>query len=239
MEEKMSKTKWFTISLIILTLLLSACGQQNPSTPSTVKIGYAGSPDTLNPGTAILSEAYVMFELAYSALFGQNLDGTYSLDLLESFEVSPDGKTYTFKIKPGVKFSDGTPLTSKDVVYSFNLYKEHTEFPYMNTYTANFDTIEAVDDTTVVLTLTEPVPSIEYLTTFLYILPEHIWSQYAGEKVGEFPNSEMIGSGPFILKDYAQGEYIHFKKNPDFYGGAPKVDEVVFQTFNNQDDLCT
>jgi peptide/nickel transport system substrate-binding protein len=249
MEEKMSKTKWFTICLIILTLLLSACGQkaaqtqevpgatEAPSTPSIVKIGYAGSPDTLNPGTAILSEAYVMFELTYSALFGQNLDGTYSNDLLDSFEVSADGKTYTFKLKPGVKFSDGTPLTAKDVVYSFNLYTEHTEFPYMNTYTVNFDTIEAVDDTTVVLTLTEPVPSIEYLTTFLYILPEHIWSQYAGEKVGEFPNSEMVGSGPFILMDYAQGEYIHFKKNPDFYGGAPKVDEVVFQTFNNQDAM--
>jgi peptide/nickel transport system substrate-binding protein len=254
MEEKMKQLKWVSVFTIIFALLISACTPKTatpvePSStkapeapavtnaPSIVKIGYAGSPDTLNPGTAILSESYVMFELAYSALFGQNLDGTYSKDLLESFEVSSDGKTYTFHIRPNVKFSDGTPLTAKDVVYSFNLYKEHTEFPYMNTYTTNFDTIEAKDDTTVVLTLTEPVPSIEYLTTFLYILPEHIWSQYTGEKVGEFDNKEMIGSGPFILIDYAQGEYIHFKKNPDFYGGSPKVDEVVFQTFKNQDAL--
>ena len=248
----MRKIRWIFLSVVILSLLLAACAPQtaepaNPPTdatgsesaqpPSVVRIGYAGSPDTLNPGTAILSESYVMFELAYSALFGQNLDGTYSQDLLESYEVSPDGLTYTFHIKPGVKFSDGTPLTAKDVAFSLQLYKDHTEFPYMNTYTASFDTIEATDDATVVLTLTEPVPSIEYLTTFLYILPEHIWSQYAGEKVGEFPNAEMVGSGPFILIDYAQGEYIHFKKNPDFYGGSPKVDEVVFQTFKNQDAL--
>lgn len=248
----MRKIRWIFLSVVILSLLLAACTPQaaepaNPPTdatgsesaqpPSVVRIGYAGSPDTLNPGTAILSESYVMFELAYSALFGQNLDGTYSQDLLESYEVSPDGLTYTFHIKPGVKFSDGTPLTAKDVAFSLQLYKDHTEFPYMNTYTASFDTIEATDDATVVLTLTEPVPSIEYLTTFLYILPEHIWSQYAGEKVGEFPNAEMVGSGPFILIDYAQGEYIHFKKNPDFYGGSPKVDEVVFQTFKNQDAL--
>ena len=238
--------------VVILSLLTAACSPkatvpsstgstpQSPGAilaPSVLRIGYAGSPDTLNPGTAMLSEAYVMFELAYSALFGQNLDGTYSKDLLESFEVSSDGKTYTFHLKPGVKFSDGTPLTSKDVVFSFNLYKDHTEFPYMNTYTTNFETIEATDDSTVVLTLTAPVPSIEYLTTFLYILPEHVWSAYGGEKVGEFENSEMIGSGPFILIDYAQGEYVHFKKNPDFYDGSPKVDEVVFQTFKNQDAL--
>ena len=88
---------------VVIRLRTNSCkhrrflGNRSTSEPSIVKIGYAGSPDTLNPGTAILSEAYVMFELAYSALFGQNLDGTYSLDLLESFEVSPDGKTYTFK----------------------------------------------------------------------------------------------------------------------------------------------
>jgi peptide/nickel transport system substrate-binding protein len=248
----MKQFRWVLMIVVILSLLTAACSPkttvpsstgstpQSPGAtlaPSVLRIGYAGSPDTLNPGTAMLSEAYVMFELAYSALFGQNLDGTYSKDLLESFEVSSDGKTYTFHLKPGVKFSDGTPLTSKDVVFSFNLYKDHTEFPYMNTYTTNFETIEATDDSTVVLTLTAPVPSIEYLTTFLYILPEHVWSAYSGEKVGEFENSEMIGSGPFILIDYAQGEYVHFKKNPDFYDGSPKVDEVVFQTFKNQDAL--
>lgn len=248
----MKKIRWIFVFAVILSLLLAACAPKTSQpqvpgggtsaseatqAPSIVRIGYPGSPDTLNPGTAMLAESYVMFELAYSSLFGQNLDGTYSKDLLDSYEVSQDGKTYTFHIKPDVKFSDGTPLTAKDVAFSFNLYKDHTEFPYMNAYTKNFNTIEAKDDTTVTLTLTEPVSSIEYLTTFLYILPEHIWSQYAGEKVGEFANKEMIGSGPFILVDYAQGEYVHFKKNPDFYGGSPKADQVVFQTFKNQDAL--
>lgn len=231
------KKKWLVISLIVvLSMILAACGGTTAQ-PSKVRIGWAGSPDTLNPGTAILSEAYVIFELAYSALFEQNLDGTYGLDLAESFEVSDDGMTYTFHLRPNVKFHDGTPLTAKDVVYSFELYQANVDFPYMNTYTASFDTIEAVDDSTVVLTLIEPIPSIEYNTVFLYILPEHIWSQYEGEAVLEFENMELIGSGPFKLLDYAQGEYVHLAKNPDFYGKVPNVDEVVFQTFSNEDAL--
>src|SRR5688572_23365451 len=121
----------------------------------TVRIGYGGSPDTLNPGTAVLAEAYTMFELAYDAMFQLEFDGTFTPELAESFEVSEDGKTWTFKIRNGFMFHDGTPLTAKDIAFSYNFYQAHEDFPFLNVYTAYFESVEAPDDTTVVIRLTE------------------------------------------------------------------------------------
>ncbi|NPV55434.1 MAG: ABC transporter substrate-binding protein [Anaerolineae bacterium] len=224
---------------VVLALTLAACGGSPAGAGASVlRIGWAGSPDTLNPGAALLAESFVIYELAYSALVDLQLDGTYSPDLAESWTVSDDGLVWTFTIRDGVKFSDGTPLTARDVVFTFEFYQAHEEFPYMNGYTYAFDTVEAPDDRTVVLTLTTPAPNLESQIVFLYILPEHIWKDHAeGQAASEFENLEMVGSGPFIMKDYRQGEYVHLEANRDFYLSPPKVDEVVFQTFSNLDAL--
>lgn len=209
-----------------------------PAGPSVVRIGWKGSPDTLNPGTAVLSEAYVIFELIYDSMYELNLDGTFRLSLAESVSASEDGKVYTYKLHKGVKFHDGTPLTAKDVVFSYNFYKAHDDFPYLNTYTAHFEKVEAPDDGTVVVTLDEAVPNIDYLLVYLYVLPEHIWSQYAeGKAATEFENTDMIGSGPFKMVEYKQNEFVHLAANQDNFERPPKIDEVVFQTFQNEDAL--
>ncbi len=255
----MSKYRWLMVIFLAITLLTSACsgGQKIPAPtkppdqsqptaakpteapkPSILRIGRAGSPDTLNPGTAMLSEAWVTFELVYSALYVQTLNGSFTFDLATGVTASPDNKVLTYQIRPGVKFHDGTPLTAKDVVFSYNFYKAHDDFPYMNGYTTYFDKVEATGDTTVVLTLTEPVPDIESQLGYLFILPEHIWAPVAdGKAATDFENSAMIGSGPFKLVEYKQNEFVHLAKNPDYYGTVPKVDEVIFQTFENKDAL--
>jgi peptide/nickel transport system substrate-binding protein len=232
----MKKTHVFLIGILLMAMLFSAC-RANAAPKSVLKIGWAGSPDTLNPAAALLSESYTIFELVYSSLFERYLDGTYGYDLADNMTVSSDNLKYTFHIRDGVVFHDGTPVTANDVVFSLNFYRSHEDFPYMNGYTTVFDTIEATDDHTVVLTLTDVVPSIEYQLVYLYILPEHIWKDYDNETAVEFENNELIGSGPFKLVDYAQGEFVHLAKNPDWYGTMPKVDEVLFQTFSNQDAL--
>lgn len=209
-----------------------------PATPVVLRIGWGGSPDTLNPGTAILSEAYSIFELVYDSMYDLQLDGTYTLSLAESAEVSEDGKTWTFKLRPGYKFHDGTPLTAQDVVFSYLFYQNHEDFPYMPVYTEYFESVEAPDDSTVVINLTEPIPNMESQLIFLYILPKHIWEQYDTPTAAvEFENEELIGSGPFRLVEYRQGEFVHLAAVKDHPLNPPKIDEVVFQTFDNQDAL--
>lgn len=204
----------------------------------TVRIGWNGSPDTLNPGTAVLSEAYTLFELVYDSMYDLQLDGTFTLSLAESAEVSDDGTVWTFKIRPDFKFHDGAPLTARDIVFSYKFYQSHEDFPYLNSYTGYFTGIEAPDDNTVVLTLSEPIPNMESQLIYLYVLPEHIWAEHSeGDAGAEFENVEMIGSGPFKMVEYKQNEFVHLAANKEHPLTPPKVDEIIFQTFGNPDAL--
>ena len=122
-----------------------AANNAAPAGAAVVRIGQGGAPDSLNPGVAVLAEAYTLFELVYDSMFQLQLDGSYTPELAESYTVSDDGKVWTFKIRDGVKFHDGTPLTAADIAFSYTLYKDHADFPFLNTYTGFFDTIEAPD----------------------------------------------------------------------------------------------
>ncbi len=219
-------------------MVTSACGAIAQSAPPVVRVGWVGSPDTLNPGTAVLSEAYTIFALVYDTIYEYQLDGTYKLDAAESGEVSDDELTWTFKIRDGINFHDGQPMTANDVAFSVNLYKNNGDYIYLNAYTVNFDKVEATDDSTVVITLTDAVPNMDYLLSYLYIVPEHIWKDRAEAPASvEFENLEMIGTGPFKVVEYTQNEFIRLAANKEHFANPPKIDEVIFQTFESDDVL--
>ncbi len=221
------------IILVIASLLLAACGGGGQT--STVRIGKAASPDNLNPGMAILAASYTIFELVYDSMYDLNLDGSFTLSIADSVTVSDDGLTYTYKIKDGIKWHDGKPLTAEDVAFTYNLYKDTPEYPYLNGYyTTYFDSITTTDKNEIVLKLTEAIPNIESQLVFLYILPKHIWETV---NKTEYENFEMVGSGPFKMGEYVQNEFVRLVANKDYFGTPPKVNEVIFQTFQNQDAL--
>ncbi len=223
---------------VMFALVLSACagvfGAGGSTAGGTIRIGWSNGPDSLNPGVAWLAEAYTIYEMVYDSMYELNLDGTFSLNLADSASHTEDGLVYTFKIKEGIKWHDGEPFTAKDIAFTYNLYKTHEDFPTLNSYTAYFETIEATNDTTLVLTLNAPIPNVESKLVFLYVLPEHIWKDKA-ENAAEFENKEMIGTGAFKLVESVPNEFMRLAANDDFHGGRPKVDEVIFQVFSNPD----
>ncbi|MBI5961864.1 MAG: ABC transporter substrate-binding protein [Chloroflexi bacterium] len=222
---------------LLAALVLSACGNLGGQ-PVVVRVGWAGSPDTVNPGSAVLAEAYTIFGLVYDCMYKLNLDGTFSLGVADSVEHSEDGLVYTYKIHKGIKFHDGQPMTARDIKFTYDLYKAHDDFPYINSYTAYIESTEAPDDYTIVLTLSEAIPNIESQLVFMYILPEHIWKDHTeGSAAVEFENFEMIGTGPFKMVEYKQNEFVHLAANKDHFQTPPKVDEAIFQTFESQDVL--
>jgi len=233
--------------LVVLSLVLSACGAQ--SQPAVVRIGWLSGPDSLNIGVAWLGTAYTISGLTYSTMYKVNLDGSFSFDLGTDVKRSDDGLVYTYTIREGVKFHDGQPLTAKDVAFTYNLVKDHEDFPTLHSYTDHFASVEAPDDKTVVITLDQAIPNIESKLVYLYIFPEHIWKDHAGKpspdgtatpgpnQAASFENLEMIGSGPFKMLEYKPNEFIRLGVNKDYYGGVAKVDELIFQIFQNSDVL--
>ncbi|MEY4234670.1 MAG: hypothetical protein RL635_1637, partial [Chloroflexota bacterium] len=109
---------------------------------------------------------------------------------------------------------------------------------YMNPYTASMESITAPDDTTVVIRLNAVIPNIESQLVFQYVLPAHVWRAHAaGAAAVEFENETLIGSGPFKLLEYKQGEFVRLGANKQHFSRPPKVDEVIFQTIGNPDAL--
>lgn len=237
MEGKHLKAFRSIAFLIFLAFLVVGCAasQDGETLAAQVRVGSDAPPDSLNPGTAQLLSSYVIFTLVYDSLYQLSLDGGYAPVLVDEAQVSEDGTVWTFALHDGVTFHDGEPLTADDVVYSYNLYKEREDFPYLHSKTAKFQSVEAIDEHTVVITLSEAVPDLRGSLVILFILPEHIWSQL--QNPGEFENLEMIGSGPFKLSDYRQNDFVALEAVKDHFLDPPEVDGAVFQYFDNSDVL--
>ncbi len=198
-----------------------------------MRIGYGGSPDSLNPGLGLLAEGYIMYELVYDTPITIDLDGNYVPELAEEWSVSDDGLTWTLDLVEGATFHDGTPLTAEDVKYSLELWRDHEDWAYLSAYGDVFEDIQAPDEQTVTITLTNPVGNFESRMVFMYVVPKAIWEEV--EDPLAFDNAEMIGSGPFKLAEYRQGEFVRLEANDDYFGAPPNVDEVIFQTIQNAD----
>ena len=244
---------------IILVLVLAACGAGQPSesadgsggesaapgasgdggtaTGGTVRLAAAGYPDSLNPGNALLAEAYDVYELVYDTPVGVTATGEFVPKLATEWSVSDDGLTWTVTLVDTATFHDGEPLTAEDVAFSIELYRD-TEYPLLTSYAADFVEVAVVDDTTIELTTESELPQVLFETNLaaIYVLPQHIWAE---EDPIEFENAEMIGSGPFTFVEATQDEFVELAANPDYWGTVPSVDGVIIRTIGNADARVT
>ena len=216
--------------LLITAILLASCGGTGTAAPY-VRVGWSGEPDTLNPGMALLEESFSIFSLIYDTLYVLNLDGSYSLSLAESVDVSEDGTVWTFTIRDGVKFSDGAALTAEDVAFTFNLYKNAEDFVFMPGYTTYFERVEATADNQVVITLTQAIPNMESQLYGLYVLPKHIWENMADPTTTDLAVSQLVGSGPFRLGEYLPGQTIRLDARQGHHLYSPKIGGVEFRIY--------
>jgi peptide/nickel transport system substrate-binding protein len=208
-----------------------------PASSSILTIGVRQDVDSLNPFVGYLVSSYEIFQMAYDTLTDYS-PGNFSPtpSLASSWKHSANGLTWTFTIRSGVKWSDGVPLTAHDVAYTFNrIMHGSAEKTNYGNYVADLKSVTAPNNTTVVMTTKHPDPSM--LALAVYILPEHIWKNVSEKQVNTFTNSQMVGSGPFIMDKRATGQFIRLKANPNYWGGAPHISEVVFRVFNNDDAM--
>ncbi len=143
-----------------------------------------------------------------------------------------DGKVWTFTITDKAKWQDGEPLTAADVAFTYN-YVIENEMGLFIDYVKFITKVEATDDTHVVFTCSKPKANM--LGLWIPILPEHIWSKIPPKDAEKsFKNPPpIIGSGPFQTVEVKKGSFVRMVANKDYWKGAPKIDEVIFQTYQN------
>lgn len=154
--------------------------------------------------------------LIQSTLITTDADLSFKNDLATSYEASEDGMTWTFTIRDDARFTDGTPLTARDVAFTINgiLNAEASECDLSMVKEA-----VAKDDATVVISMEKPFNALLYTLAVVGIVPEHAY----GDTYGDNP----IGSGRYLLEQWDKGQQVILKANPDYYGEAPKIERVV------------
>jgi len=191
-----------------------------------IVIGRIQDSDDLDPVTQDGNVNIWMFNLVLESLLKTSDDGTMiEPGLAETWEVSEDGLTYTFHLKEGVMFSNGTPVTGEDWVWS--LKRAAAEDSTWKFAAADIVEVEAPDDLTVVVTIGEPLATMEAnLSMFNMVVQSKAYYEEVGQEVY---SQGPIGTGPYAFSEWEKGEYILMTKNPYYHmEGLPKTDEIKF-----------
>ncbi len=215
-----------------------------PTQGGTVTIGRAGDADTLDPHQTLASISWQTFQQIYEPLISFDLDKQYEGVLAESWEATPDGLEYTFKLRSGVKFHDGTDLDANAVKFTFDrILNPDTKAPniaFISTDELGLESTEVVDPMTVKMKMKAPfAPFLSNisLATFGIISPAAV------DKFGADFGQNPVGTGPFKFKEWVTGESITLERNPDFQNfhsydtnkAAAFIDEVVYRNLPEEE----
>ena len=252
----MKKKALFCFGLIVLMTLLAACGGVQPAAPPTENAGGAMTPQkggsmiiaykddlaTLDPAIGYDWTNWPAIKMVFDGLLDYDSGTTIMPRIAEAMPtVNADGTVYTFKLRKGVKFSNGRELTADDVVYTITrVLDPNTGSPgagffvgikgaqeFIDGSATTVEGIKALDPSTVEFTLS--APDVTFLNkmaiNFSFIVPKEEVEK-AGENFGHAP----VGTGPFTLKEWKSGESLTFERNPNyFYEGLPYLDSITIQ----------
>jgi peptide/nickel transport system substrate-binding protein len=214
-------------------------------------VGQRSEPKTLNPVTATDAVSREVFERLHADLIEINRSTQKTEPALaKSWKMSPDGRTFTLKLRKGIRFSDGHPFDADDVVFSFTVYlDEAVSSPQRDLLLIDGKplTISKLDQYTVRFSLPRPYAAAERLFDSFAILPRHILEKPYRE--GKFvqawplnaPPTEVVGLGPFRAKQYSPGQRILLERNPYYWKAdrdnhrLPYLDELVFLFVGSED----
>ena len=228
----------------LVAALLGLPASQQPAAAAkkvTFTVALINDADSFNPFLGIEAESYEMWALTYDYMIHYSMkDMSPRPGLATSWDTSSDGRTWTFHIRSGVKWSDGKPFTAADIAYTYNrILDGGPEAATWASYLTSVTKVTAPDARTVVLTLKKPNAVLPLLP--IPIIPEHVWKNVSEKQVKSYsaepkPGHPVVGEGPFrLVEGTAGGSTYRFEANKDYWGGAPHVDEVVFRVFKSND----
>lgn len=224
------KVNYISVLLLAISVLFSTALGDEPQYGGTVVVAVSSDPGGLNPAVTTQGGVHLICGSIFSGLVAQDFDLNPVPDLAERWDVSPDGKTYTFYLAKNAEFHDGVPLTSDDVLFTFEelLLKYHSRT--RASMGENLLRILTPDAHTVVFEFARPYAAFLQLIDVANaaIMPKHL---YAGTEPLTNPyNVKPIGSGPFKFQEWTKGDRITLVKNEKYFKtGKPYLDRVVYK----------
>lgn len=249
----MRRTLTILISGVSTALLLAACGSSGSNPPKASLAGSAGVSNTRLCAAAPVRGGNLVYERQaatetldplnpkngngdifaynqiYSGLVRSDPTGKTNKivpSLAQSWTITNGGKTYTFHLRPGIKFSNGQPVTATDVAWTLNRFGNPKINAIMAAVAGGFGNATAVNPTTVRVQLTKPVAAFLYNISIwpAFILPKNLV-----EKEGSSFYNHPVGSGPFMVKNFVKGSYITMVRNPYYWEkGKPYLNSIRY-----------
>lgn len=234
------KTVLAILFVIILGLLVgcskktdkSDSGSGNPAAGGKINVGSAVEPETWNP---LLSEQIAVQEvgrLLFGGLLLQNDKGEWVPDLasevpsLANGGISSDGLTVTFRLKPGLKWQDGQPLSARDLQFTYDFIRRNRS---RDPWREGYDRIQSLatpDSSTIVIRFSEPYAYV--LNLFPFVLPGHRAAELSDVRNQNF-SQLPVGSGPYRLKEWRRGDSLIFEANPQYHRGRPLLETITYK----------
>jgi peptide/nickel transport system substrate-binding protein len=222
-----------TVAAVAAAITALPAGAQDKK--KVLKIGWAQDVQTLNPFVAQDEENFRLWALNWDLLVNFSPDDlTPAPGIAKSWDISKDNRTVTFHLIEGAKWSDGQPITSKDVKYSLDVLG--TNGLIFSGYNDTITKIDTPDDNTVVVHTSQPDARIVG-GLFIYIIPEHVYAKESVKTLtGNYqPKLPLVGSGPFLVTDFERGRIVKMERNPNWRGEKPKYDEIQFIKYGTPD----
>lgn len=246
----MSKSiKILTILMVLLLVALTSvtaqgAGEAKKVEPKVLRVHMEATPKILMPSITAGREEEYVFELIHGTLVEIDEDGKNVPSIAESFEISRDKLTWTFKLKKGVKFHDGEELTAKDVAFSIEVYTHPVlgqwwQSNYVSIKGAQeffkgtadkISGVNVIDDYTIAITTSEPNAALPAVFVQTKIYPKHIWENVPKTErdfasLTTTPRG-LIGAGPFKAVEIVTDQYIKFVAHDQYFKGRAKLDEI-------------
>jgi len=237
--------KLFAVVVVLSLALGLALAPVAAQDSSTLTVGFAQEPDSMNGFYSSMAFAQWANDLVQASLWDitDTLEATPVLAAevpsVENGGISEDYQTYTITLREGLLWSDGTPLTSADLVFTYQMIMDPANNMLQGGAIRDaLVSVEAVDDLTFTLNFNSPKPFPEDMAGspgLSTILPAHIFQPvYEAEGSIEFaPENQdpTVFSGPYVLSEWRRGEQMTFEANPNFTVGQPSIQTVVIRFF--------
>jgi peptide/nickel transport system substrate-binding protein len=219
-------------AVIVLAAPLACAAEKGPAVdPATLVVGTRAEPRTLNPVAITSSEGHQVAALIFQKLLEEQDDFmSFRPQLAREWTVSPDGLDVTFVLRDDARWSDGKPVTARDVRFTWMVHTDTTVAWPSASIKSRIRDVEVKDARTAVFHFSEP-----YLYQVMdandgVILPEHLLGSIPRAQLKTAPFGRApVGNGPYLVARWESGQYLELARNPRFAGAAPRIERVLIK----------